>query len=667
MAAPTSFPLARFLYEMTTGTLPFRGDTTAAIFNAILNKQPASLIQVNPNVPLELERIVRTCLEKDRDVRYQSAADLRADLKRLKRDTSSARVSSATPSAEVQSAPRPWLAWTTIIAILLLLTLALVRWFAAPPLPRVLGSRQITHDGLPKAGLVTDGARVYFTENSAGHYVLSQVSAAGGDTSEIPTPFSNCMVSDISSNGSHLLVATLAGTHYELPLWAQPIPTGSPRRIGDLMSAGAATWSPDGESVLFSKPAALYIAKSDGSNVRLLATVTGTPQYARFSPDGRRIRFTNYEADTSKSVIWEVGSNGSNLRSLWPGGCGRWSTDGRYYFFVFLSPGGIDIYAVSETYSFFHKTTHQPIQLTTGPLIFYLMAPSKDGKTLFVAAAQPRTEIVRYDGKIREFVPYLPGISATDLAFSPDGEWIAYVTIPEGNLWRSRVDGSERLQLSYAPAKALLPIWSPDGKRIAYQTYEFGKPWRALLISRDGAAPEYLLPEGQGGVDFNWSTDGSQIIFSTGPNFKPAAILAVDLKTKQITTVPGSGGIFSPRRSPDGRYLAGISRDSSTLMLCEFQSQKWSSWLKEPGNISYPTWSRNGEYLFFENFLSDHLTARRVKLGSTRSEELYPLEGFQRYDGGPSGSWSGLTPDDSRLYVRDLSAQEIYALDVDLP
>lgn len=343
-------------------------------------------------------------------------------------------------------------------------------------------------------------------------------------------------------------------------------------------------------------------------------------------------------------MIWEVGSNGSNLRKLWPGCCGRWSADGRYYFFVFLSRGGIDIYALSEAHSLFHKTTHEPVQLTTGPLIFYLMAPSKDGKTLFVAATQPRAEIVRYDTKIREFVPYLPGISATDLAFSPDCEWIAYVTIPEGNLWRSRVDRSERLQLSYAPAKALLPIWSPDGKQIAYQTYEFGKPWRALLISRDGAAPEYLLPEGQGGVDFNWSTDGSQIIFSTGPNFKPAAILAVDLKTKQITTVPGSEGIFSPRRSPDGRYLAVISRDSSTLMLYEFQSRKWSSWLKEPGNISYPTWSRNGEYLFFENFLSDRLTARRVKLGSTRSEELYPLEGFQRYDGEPSEVGAGSRP-----------------------
>ena len=662
------FSFGVVLYEMATGGLPFRGDTTAAVFNAILNKQPASLLQANPNVPAEFERIVRTCLEKDCDVRYQSAADLRADLKRLKRDSSSARVSSATPAMSEASADRrPWFAWTAIVAIACLLTFALLRWLSPAPLPRVLGSRQITHDGLPKVGLVADEARVYFTENVGGHYVLSQVSTAGGDTSEIPTSFSNSMVSDISADRSQLLIATIRGTHYEVPLWAQPIPTGSPRRIGDITTAGAATWSPDGKSLVYSKPGVLYIAKADGSDARVLTSVTGTPRYAQFSPDGRRIRFTNYEADTSKSVIWEVESNGSNLRKLWPGCCGRWSADGRYYFFVFLSASGIDIFASSEGLSLFHKINREPVQLTTGPLTFYLVAPSRDGKTLFVAATQPRGEIVRYDSKSREFVPYLPNLSATDLAFSPDGEWIAYVTIPEGNLWRSRADGSERLQLTYAPAKALLPIWSPDGRRIAYQTYEFGKPWRALLTSRDGGAPEDLLSESRGGVDFNWSKDGSQIIFSTGPNFTPAAILTVDLKTKRLATLPGSEGIFSPRRSPDGRYLAGLSRDSSTLMLYDFETQKWSKWLSEPGNISYPTWSRNGDYLYFDNFMSDRLTARRVKLGASQSEELYPLEGFQRYDGGPSGSWSGLTPDDSRLYVRDLSAQEIYALDVALP
>ena len=102
-------------------------------------------------------------------------------------------------------------------------------------------------------------------------------------------------------------------------------------------------------------------------------------------------------------------------------------------------------------------------------------------------------------------------------------------------------------------------------------------------------------------------------------------------------------------------------------MLYGFETQKWSKWLSEPGNVSYPTWSKDGEYLYFDNFMADHLTARRVRFGATQSEELYTLEGFQRYDGGSSGSWSGLTPNGDRLYVRDLSAQEIYKLDVELP
>ena len=89
--------------------------------------------------------------------------------------------------------------------------------------------------------------------------------------------------------------------------------------------------------------------------------------------------------------------------------------------------------------------------------------------------------------------------------------------------------------------------------------------------------------------------------------------------------------------------------------------------MNEPGNISYPSWSKDGEYLYFDNFMADHLTARRVRFGATKSEELYTLEGFQRYDGGPSGSWGGLSPEGDRLYVRDLSVQEIYPLDVELP
>ncbi len=102
-------------------------------------------------------------------------------------------------------------------------------------------------------------------------------------------------------------------------------------------------------------------------------------------------------------------------------------------------------------------------------------------------------------------------------------------------------------------------------------------------------------------------------------------------------------------------------------MLYDFRTQKWSSWLSEPGNLAYPTWTKDGKSLYFDNFLTSHPTARRVKLGDTHSEELFSSAELAQYRDDAAGVWSGLAPDGSRLYVRDLSAQEIYALDVEFP
>jgi len=185
---------------------------------------------------------------------------------------------------------------------------------------------------------------------------MSQVSAAGGDTAIIPAPFSNSLVSDSSSNRAQLLIGTAEGSHSEAPLWTQPIPTGSARRVGDIATAGAATWSPDGQSLLFSKPGVLCIAQADGTDARTLTRVTGTPPFAEFSPDGRQIRFTNFEKETSTSLIWEVQADGTRPHKLWPRCCGRWSADGRYYFDVMLSSSGVDIFAAAEDRGLFRRS-----------------------------------------------------------------------------------------------------------------------------------------------------------------------------------------------------------------------------------------------------------------------------------------------------------------------
>src|ERR1700686_5258369 len=501
------FSFGSVLYEMATGGLPFRGETSAAIFNSILSKAPTPASRSNPDIPPDLERLIGKALEKDRDIRYQSAAEMRADLKRLKRDTTSGKVTVATPVAEEsRSGTRRW-PWAVAALAVLLVAAGLVwRFFPVSP-PKVTGSTQITHDGYAMGNMVTDGSRIYVIQFRPSGNVLAQVSVTGGETSVIPTPIKNIRFSDISPDHSQLLVTTFAPTgSQELPFWVLPLPSGSPRRLGDFLGTGA-SWSPDDQELVFTKGSALYLAKADGGNPHLLVSTQGTPARASFSPDGSRIRFSIFRQANTQS-LWEVRSDGSDLHQLFAGWhnppsecCGRWTADGRYYIFESASGSENNLYALRESTGFFRKASPKPVQLTTGPLLYSTAVPALDGKKLLVQGMQQRGELVRYDGVAKQFVPFMGGISATDLAFSRDGKWVTYSAVPDATLWRSRVDGSERLQLTYPPWTAALPSWSPDGSQIAYITAQPGKPFKIFLVSAQGGSPEELSRESIGEVD----------------------------------------------------------------------------------------------------------------------------------------------------------------------
>src|SRR5437667_8291219 len=457
------FSFGVVLYEMATGTLPFHGDTSAAIFDSILHKAPTPALRLNPNLPPDLSRTIDKALEKDRDVRSQSAAEVRADLKRLKRDTSSgkARIASVplAPSGPAPARSR-YTVWI-ITSFALLLAIAGAAFLLRSPLPppRILGSKQMTNDGLQKLNLVTDGSRIYFMESSGSRLFVAQVSTAGGQVAPIEAP---AFIADVSSDGSELLALPAGpgdGSFFSLPL-----PAGSPRRLGDIIGHDAA-WAPNGR-LLFAKDNDLYLAEHDGTAQRKLVTAPDRPGHLQFSPDGTRFRFNVFNSISSTQTIWEANADGSSMHPLLPGWnnppnecCGSWTPDGHYYVFQALRDGASNIWVLPEHFSLLRKASNQPVQLTTGPLSFNTPVPSKDGKKLFVIGMQLRAELVRYDFKSGEFVPYLGGISAGELDFSRDGKSVAYVSYPDDTLWRSRLDGAERLRLTYPPQRTATPHW----------------------------------------------------------------------------------------------------------------------------------------------------------------------------------------------------------------
>jgi len=572
----------------------------------------------------------------------------------------------------------------SVVAVAALLIAAGV-WLRPPlPPPRILSVAQITRDNLPKDQLVTDGPRLYFSETVNDHQFLSQVSAEGGEVVQIPTPFSDVAVRDLSPSASELLVESLdiqnivMSTTFTGPLWMIPLPAGSPRRLGNLVAAGAGL-SSDGQNLVYAAGQDLYLAHADGTNPRKLVSVNGSALTPKFSPDGTRVRFTVLDRNRGSVTLWEAAANGNAPHPLLPTWrqataecCGTWTADGKYFFFVAFR-GGPQIWALPERPDLLHKWTSQPLQVTNGPLSYYSPVPSRDGRELFVVGEQPRAELVRYDERSGQFTPFLSGISAGQLDFSRDSEFLAYVTFPDGALWRSRADGSEPRQLTYPPLVTSLPRWSPDGKRIAFSAATDTTLFlKAFVISAAGGASQQIShDESQEFADPNWAPDGNSLIFSRGPALGSAnpndfLLVRFDLRSGQLSSVPGSTGLYAPRWSPDGRYLSALTTNQDKLMLLRLDTGQWSE-LATGQDIEYPNWARDSQSLFFESTLNDARVLLRVGLSTHRTEEVLSLAGIRRVSVPFGVQWTGLAPDNSALIMRDVGIREIYALRLDLP
>ncbi len=322
------FSFGVVLFEMATGKQAFPGDTSALVFDAILNREPTSVSVLNSQVPQKLEEIIHKALEKDPKLRYQNASDMRTDLLRLKRDSETGRAVAVSGRQRVVPPQARGLSfsWKRIAAAIALVPIVgILVYLLRPPLPppKILQFSQLTQDGQLKSyPIVTDGVRVYFTEGERGSFGIKQVPVAGGEIVPLNLPLTSPQVFDISSDKSELLVTSPAGPGLGPggkgdPLWAVSVTGGSPRRLGNLVGRFA-RWSPDGSMLAFWTGNDLYIARSGGTEPRKILAAPGNTFWLSWSPDATRFRFSAFEEGRGTSVIYEVSADGSNLHRFLP-------------------------------------------------------------------------------------------------------------------------------------------------------------------------------------------------------------------------------------------------------------------------------------------------------------------------------------------------------------
>jgi len=338
--------------------------------------------------------------------------------------------------------------------------------------------------------------------------------------------------------------------------------------------------------------------------------------------------------------------------------------DGQYFVFTATTGHRPNLWVLREPGFALRRMQHNPLQVTDWPTGAFGAHVTPDGKSVLFYAGRNRSQIVRLDLKTGKFAPVSPeGFSQPE--YSPDGKWVVYVDVNNGILWKVSSDGATRYPLSLPDIVTNFPRWSPDGKRIAVNMSRGSGPSNIFLISANGGAPELLLPN-QLSSDVDWAPDGKSlvVVHSLPEHPDQRALFQVDLATRSERMVPGSIGRFFPHWSSDGHYLAAYGDREPGVAIFNWVTLQWQEVVG--GTIGYPSWSRDGRYLYYQRILEESEPIYRYNPRNLVTERVADCS-MELGSGVSRCAFFGLAPDNSPLLDITRGAYDLYSAELTLP
>ena len=530
------FSFGAVLYEMTTGQLAFRGDTTAVIFNAILERAPVPPARINPDVPPKLEEIINKCLEKDRNLRYQHAADIRTDLQRLKRDTDSGRISSsATTTVQKGTAePRTQSVAATVrlptksivsaacVAVLAVAFVSYRFWSRSntPSVPAKVTQISQWNKPMNDAKLSPDGHALAFASPVGGITQVFLMLTSGGEPLQLTNDEGDKFVDNFSPDGKEVYYGRAGGRD---EVWAIPTLGGSPWRVA---AARYVVPSPDGASIFYvkSENSGIFRAAKSGLNEELVYQPddAGLRIFPRsLFPGGNDLLAAGLRADWPDRHLFKISLSNHQAVDLGEVPLSPihpdlvWAEPGNSVFFSRTVNGLTNIWQ-------YGLQDRRLTQITYGPGPDYFPMPDPGGKGIYYVNGKSSGFLTAYYMQSKESKDIAE--DATQPTISPDGKRVMYVTVPappRNELWASNINGVDKVKIATGE-QLEAGDWASDNFHLSFFDTEAGRGSKVYVVGADGSGLVQLQLPGMGGKigDSVWSSDQKSIYVTAGPTFE---------------------------------------------------------------------------------------------------------------------------------------------------